>query len=75
MLTALSYYPGTVEYLLETYAEVNEDKLADLLVGYLDPTEHATQVGADGVKKPESDDDEEEENVEAKTLLVAQAPV
>ena len=66
VLTALSYYPGTVEYLLETYAEVvKEDKLADLLVGYLDPTEHvpaATQVGADGVKKPESGDDEEEEN-------------
>jgi len=66
VLTALSYYPGTVEYRLETYAEVvKEDKLADLLVGYLDPTEHvpaATQVGADGVKKPESDDDEEEEN-------------
>ena len=66
VLTALSYYPGTVEYLLETYAEVvKEDKLADLLVGYLDPTEHvpaATQVGVDGVKKPESDDDEEEEN-------------
>ena len=64
VLTALSYYPGTVEYLLETYAEVvKEDKLADLLVGYLDPTEHvpaATQVGADGVKKPESDDEEEE---------------
>ena len=34
VLTALSYYPGTVEYLLETYAEVvKEDKLADLLVG------------------------------------------
>lgn len=67
VLTALSYYPGTVEYLLETYAEVvKEDKLADLLVGYLDPTDHvpaATQVGADGVKKPEAnDDDEEEEN-------------
>lgn len=66
VLTALSYYPGTVEYLLETYAEVvKEDKLADLLVGYLDPTDHvpaATQVGADGVKKTQSDDDDEEEN-------------
>ena len=64
VLTALAYYPGTVEYLLDTYAEVvKEDKLADLLVGYLDPTDHvpaATQVGADGVKKPETDDDEEE---------------
>ena len=31
----LASYPGTVEYLLETYAEVvKEEKLADLLVGY-----------------------------------------
>ena len=62
MLTALASYPGTVEYLLETYAEVvKEEKLADLLVGYLDPTEHvpaATQVGADGPVKSEDDDDE-----------------
>jgi len=63
MLTALASYPGTVEYLLETYAEVvKEDKLADLLVGYLDPTEHvpaATQIGADGpIVKDEEEDDE-----------------
>ena len=65
VLTALSYYPGPVEYILDTYAEVSkEDKLADLLVGYLDPTDNvpaATQVGADGVKKAPSDDDDEEE--------------
>ncbi|MCR9260190.1 MAG: RNA polymerase sigma factor RpoD [Pseudomonadaceae bacterium] len=64
VLTALSYYPGPVEYILDTYAEVTkEDKLSDLLVGYLDPTDHvpaATQVGADGVKKTTSDDDDEE---------------
>ncbi len=64
MLTALASYPGTVEYLLETYAEVvKEDKLADLLVGYLDPTEHvpaATQVGADGpVKGDDGEEDDE----------------
>ena len=63
MLTALASYPGTVEYLLETYAEVvKEEKLADLLVGYLDPTEHvpaATQVGADGPVKSEEDEDDE----------------
>ncbi len=64
VLTALSYYPGPVDYILETYAEVTkEDKLSDLLVGYLDPTDHvpaATQVGADGVKKTTTDDDDEE---------------
>ena len=63
MLTALASYPGTVEYLLETYAEVvKEEKLADLLVGYLDPTDHvpaATQIGADGPIKNDDDDDDE----------------
>ena len=63
MLTALASYPGTVEYLLETYAEVvKEEKLADLLVGYLDPTEHvpaATQIGADGPVAKDDDEDDE----------------
>ncbi len=66
VLTALAYYPGPVEYILETYAEVTkEDKLADLLVGYLDPTDHvpaATQVNAAAAKEAKDDDDEEEEN-------------
>ena len=56
ILTALAYYPGTVSYLLDTYAEVTkEEKLADLLVGYLDPTDNvpaATHVGQEP-KKPE----------------------
>jgi len=66
VLTALAYFPGPVEYILNTYAEVTkEEKLADLLVGYLDPTDHvpaATQVGADGVKATSDDDHDEEEN-------------
>ena len=64
MLTALASYPGTVDYLLETYAEVvKEDKLADLLVGYLDPTEHvpaATQIGTDGPINRNDDDEDDE---------------
>ena len=72
MLNALAYFPGTVEYLLETYAEVTkEDKLADLLVGYLDPTDNvpaATQVGAEPTPPPKTEDgtqaegEDEEEN-------------
>ncbi len=70
VLTALACFPGPVEYILETYAEVTkEDKLADLLVGYLDPTDHvpaATQVGAEDAanknKNNNDDDDDEEEN-------------
>jgi len=65
ILSALAHYPGTVEYILETYAEVTkEDKLGDLLVGYLDPVDHvpaATQVGAEAMGVPSNDDDDEEE--------------
>ena len=64
VLTALACFPGTVEYILQTYAEVTkEDKLADLLVGYLDPTDHvpaATQVGQNNDSNDDDDDDEEE---------------
>ena len=63
-LTALAYYPGAVEYLLETYAEVTkEDKLSDLLVGYLDPTDNVPQAqqvqpGQQNQAKDDDDDDE-----------------
>ncbi len=78
VLSAVSAYPGTAEYLLETYAAVTaEDKLADLLVGYLDPTDHvpeAAQVGPDA-KKDKSDDEEDEpkgpDPVEAKRRFTA----
>jgi RNA polymerase primary sigma factor len=50
--------------LLETYAEVvKEEKLADLLVGYLDPTDNvpaATQIGADGPIQKDDDDEDDE---------------
>ncbi|MEZ5552652.1 MAG: RNA polymerase sigma factor RpoD [Pseudomonadales bacterium] len=80
VLSALSYYPGPAEYLLETYNEVTkEGKLFDLLVGYLDPTDNvpqAQQVQPGAVKVQPKDDDTEEEKgpdpVEAKrrfTLL------
>ena len=66
VLTALSYSQAQWNICWKPMPKwLKEDKLADLLVGFFDPTEHvpaATQVGADGVKKPESDDDEEEEN-------------
>ena len=79
ILSALSHYPGPAEYLLTTYAEVTkEGKLADLLVGYLDPTDHVPQAaqvqpGAQPVKK--DDDDEEKDKgpdpIEAKRRFTA----
>ena len=64
ILSALAHYPGTVEYILDTYAEVTkENKLADLLVGYLDPVDDvpaATQVGSEDLGLPSDDDSDEE---------------
>ena len=81
VLAALSYYPGPVEYLLQTYAEVTkEGRLYDLLIGYLDPTDHVPQAAqvvpnAQPVAKKEDDDDEEEEKgpdpIEAKKRFTA----
>ncbi len=78
VLSAVSYFPGTVEHLLDTYAAVTaEDKLSDLLVGYLDPTDHvpeAAQVGPDSKKEKSDDDDDEPKGpdpVEAKKRFTA----
>ena len=80
VLTALAYYPGAAEYLLETYAEVTkEEKLADLLVGYLDPTDNvpqAQQVQPGQQKEAKNDDDDDEgpkgpDPVEAKRRFTA----
>ena len=65
VLSALAYFPGTVEYLLDTYDNVTEqDKLSDLLVGYLDPAENvprAAQVDArtQAANNKKDDDDNE----------------
>jgi len=75
VLSALAYYPGTVEYLLETYAEATkEGRLSDVLVGYLDPTDNVPQAaqvqpGAQAQKAADDDDEEEDKGpdpVEAK---------
>ncbi len=65
VLSALAYFPGTVEYLLETYdTAIEQDKLSDLLVGYLDPAENvprAAQVDArtQAANNKKDDDDNE----------------
>jgi RNA polymerase primary sigma factor len=61
VLTALAAFPGPAEYLVETHAElIKEDKLTDILVGYLDPQEHVP-VAKQVVPNAEKKDDEEEE--------------
>ena len=64
VLHALAGFPGTVDRILDVYdqSQTEEGKLADMLVGFLDPTEFvkpAAQVVPGEVKKT---DDEEEED-------------
>ncbi len=80
MLHAAASYPGTVEYLLEAYAEAaRDDRLGDVLVGYLDPTDdvpEAAQVQPGGKTSDDDVDDGEEVNkgpdpIEAKKRFTA----
>ena len=42
LMAALAFYPGAVKSILDEYTAVTKEerKLADILVGYLDPAEH-----------------------------------
>ena len=53
VLAALSGYPGTVDYLLDTYTQASkEGRLSDLLVGYLGPCRPCTPGGAGCSERP-----------------------
>ena len=42
VMAAVSQFPGTVEYIVNAYDQaVEDDKLTDVLIGYLDPTDDA----------------------------------
>ena len=80
VLAAVAHYPGTVEYILERYAVVTrEDKLHELLVGYLDPADDvrpAAQVDLSAATQNDDDDDSAKERkgpdpVEAKRRFAA----
>jgi RNA polymerase primary sigma factor len=74
VLNAVSYFPGPVAFTLNQYEVTQEEegKLADLLIGFLNPVENvipAAQV-VPGEKK--EDDDEAEEKKGADPLLAAE---
>ena len=80
VLAAVAHYPGTVEYILERYtAASREDKLHELLVGYLDPADDvrpAAQVDLTATTQNDDDDDSTKERkgpdpVEAKRRFAA----
>ncbi|MFT7289383.1 MAG: RNA polymerase primary sigma factor [Halieaceae bacterium] len=79
LLAALAFYPGSVKKILDIYALVakEERKLADMLVGYLDPADHvpsAQQIAEQQANKSEDDDtpaDTGPDPVEAKKRFTA----
>ena len=77
VLAALSGYPGTVDYLLDTYTQASkEGRLSDLLVGYLDPADHVPQAAqvvpsAQATKKDDDEKDKGPDPKEAKRRFTA----
>ncbi|GAB5452581.1 MAG: RNA polymerase sigma factor RpoD [Halioglobus sp.] len=84
MLSALALYPGAVKAVIDEYDLVakEERRLADILVGYLDPTENVPSAAeiaenaANAANKKNDDDDEDEvdtgpDPVEAKKRFTA----
>lgn len=68
VLHAVAQFPGPVAFTLNQYAETQEEegKLADLLIGFLDPAEHvapAAQV-VPGQAKDDDDDSEDEKGAD-----------
>ncbi len=80
MLAAVALYPGAVKSVLDEYDLVakEERRLADIIVGYLDPAENVPSAAevADAAPPPEDDEEEEEaetgpDPVEAKKRFTA----
>lgn len=66
VMAALSQFPGTVQYILDAYdAAIADDKLTDVLIGYLDPTDDvppATQVQKNAADKDKAKKDDDEDD-------------
>ena len=81
LMAALAFYPGSVKKVLDEYALVTKEerKLADVLVGYLDPAEHVPsaqqiaeqQAAAGGKEEDEENSDSGPDPVEAKKRFAA----
>ena len=73
VLFAAAGFPGTVEFVLEAYAASQEEegKLADVMIGFLDPAEHVPPA-AQVVPGQQKDDSDEEEDKGPDLELVAE---
>ena len=60
MMRAMARFPGTVEYVLQTWKQVKErERIGDLLAGYLDPDLEISRPNSQEDKDSKSDSDDE----------------
>lgn len=63
VMAAVAYYPGSVQEVIDEYDKVatEERRLADVLVGYLDPTDVVPPAAQQAAAAATADDDDEDE--------------
>lgn len=61
VMSAICHYPNSVQDILDDYDKVatEERRLADIIVGYLDPTDIVPPAAAQQMAEKKADDDEE----------------
>ncbi len=73
LLAAMAEWPSAVDYILSEYAliETEERKLADVLIGYLNPMENVPSAlaQAEAAKKEEGTDDDDDDDDQPDTGL------
>ena len=70
MMAAVSQFPGTVEHIVNAYDQaVEDDKLTDVLIGYLDPTDDVPSA-AQVQNRNDSDSDDDEERKPTRGLIL-----
>ena len=74
VLNAVAHFPGGVPLSIERYKATQEEegKLADLLIGFLDPIEHVTPAAQVVPGQQKKDDDDAEEDKGADPVLAAE---
>jgi RNA polymerase primary sigma factor len=74
VLHAVAQFPGVVEYTLDAYEATQEEegKLADLLIGFLDPAEFVAPAAQVVPGQQKDDDDSSEEDKGADPELAAE---
>ncbi len=73
LMSALAYYPGAVKSIIDEYDKVatEERRLADILIGYLDPADHvpsaAEAAAAQEAKAKDADNNDDDDDDAAET--------